>query len=128
MPVLAIVLTLVGDFIYLNFGVGLFVGFAASGLFVYWITVLFITTVGVLVSAIVMIARPELHRILGVLVLAFSVWAISADEGVLLDSFSYAFAVVGSMAFVGVILWNIPLACVLVGGALAILWKPPAIR
>lgn len=128
MPVLAIVLTLVGDFIYLNFGVGLFVGFAVSGLFVYWITVLFITTVGVLVSVIVMIARPELHRILGVLVLAFSVWAISADEGVLLDSFSYAFAVAGSIAFVGVILWNIPLACVLVGGVLAIFWKPPVIH
>ena len=127
MPVLAIVLTIIGDFIYLNFGVELFVGLAASGLFLYWTTVLFITTVGVLASVALLMAKPKLHRIWGTLVLAFSGWAVSADGNFLYSSYNYASSIVGPIAIIGTILWSIPLGLVLIGGALAIFWKPPVV-
>ena len=125
LPSLAIALTIIGDLVYLNIGVGLFIGLAVSGLFLYWTTVLFITTVGVLASVLMMMTKPKLHRVWGILVLALSGWAISADGNFLYGSYDYASSVVGPTAIVGSILWSIPLGLVLVGGVLAIRWKPP---
>jgi hypothetical protein len=126
MPVRAIVLTLIGDFIYLNFGVSLFIGFAVSGLLSYSVTVLFITTVGVVGCVVMMAVRPKMHLVWGVLVLALSAWAIAADGSFLYGSYGYTSSVVGPIAIVGVIIWSIPLVLVLLGGVLAIRWKPTA--
>ena len=124
-PLLAMVLTIVGDFIYLGFGVGVFIGFAESGVFSYATTVLFITTVGVFGCGIMMSVKPKLHLVWGIVVLGFSGWALTAWGSFLYGSYSYASSIVGPAAILGTIFWNIPLGLVLAGGALAIHWKPP---
>ena len=124
-PVLAMVLTFLGDFVYLGFGVGFFIGFAVSGLFSYVFAILFVSTVGVVACVILMAVKPKLHHIWGITVLALTTLAIAIDESTLYHSFDYAFSIIGSGAILGVILWSIPIGMVLVGGVLAILWKPP---
>ena len=119
------VLTIVGDFIYLGFGVGVFIGFAESGVFSYATTVLLITTVGVFGCAIMMSVKPKLHLVWGIMVIAFTGWAITAFGSYLYSSYSYASSIVGPAAILGTILWSIPVGLVLAGGALAIHWKPP---
>ena len=119
-------MTLIGDFIYLNFGIAIFIGFAGSGLFSYPTTVLFIATISVVACVVMMAVRPKMHVTWGAMVLALSGLAIIADEPLLLGSFDYSYSVGGPIAIVGAILWNIPLGLVLLGGILAIRWKPPA--
>lgn len=124
-PVLSIVLTLLGDLVYLGWGIGLFIGFAANGVFTSVTTVLFISTVGVIGCAALLGARPMMHRVWGSLVIVFTALAILVDGPALVGSFAYGVSIVGPTAYLGLILWSIPIALVLIGGGLAIIWKPP---
>lgn len=125
LPELAILSTIVGDCIYLGYAVALFIGFAMSGLFSHAVTVLLVTTSGVVGCVVLLAVKPKLHLIWGVTILVFSGWAIAVDGAILYSSYSYASSVVGPMAIFGVILYSVPLGLVLAGGVLIIRWKPP---
>jgi hypothetical protein len=117
MPVAGIVLTLLGALAYFPWTFGFFVGSAIVGEVPYQFTAFFISTIGVLGCVVMMGVRPKLHVAWGVLVLLFSLLAIVIDENILVNFFN------GS-GLTG-IFWGAPLILVMIGGILAIIWKPP---
>jgi hypothetical protein len=118
LPVVAIVLTLVGDVFYLPFGIAFSEGWASPAAIPLQFLVLLVSTVGVLGCVIMMGVRPKLHVAWGVSVLIFSMLAIVVLWNGLVIFFI-------SSPLLG-IAWYAPAGLVIVGGSLAIFWKPPA--
>ncbi len=106
-PVAAFVLTVFGDFVFLPWAIGFFVSYVSMGELPLQFAALFVSSIGVLGCAIMMMARPRQHVIWGVVVLLFSLFAIAIDGYIL----------------VGLPFFIIPLGLILIGGILAITWK-----
>ena len=62
--------------------------------------------------------RPKRHIVWGVSVLLFSVLAVAVDGYILVNFFEFS----GALG----IIWTAPLILVVIGGILAIVWKPKA--
>jgi hypothetical protein len=118
MPITAIVLTLLGGFAYSPLAAGFFVGFAGIGAVSLQFTVFFLSDMGVIGCVVMMGVRPKRHVAWGVSVLLFSVLAVAVDGYILVNFFEFS----GPLG----IIWTAPLILVVIGGILAIIWKPPA--
>lgn len=116
-PVAAIVLILLGGFAYAPLAAAFFIGFAELGAVSLQFTVFFLSDVSVMGCAIMMGVRPKRHFAWGVSVLLFSVLAVAVDGYILVNFFEFS----GPLG----ILWTAPLMLVVIGGVLAIIWKPP---
>jgi hypothetical protein len=115
MLVTAVGLTSLGAVLYLPYALGFFVSYLGSGLVPLQFWVLFVTDIGVLGCSIMMAAIPRKHMVWGIAVLTLSTVAIAVDGYILIS-----LAAAGALGF----LWSVPLAFVIVGGILSILWKP----
>jgi hypothetical protein len=115
MLVAAVGLTSLGAVLYLPYALGFFVSYLGSGQVPLQFWVLFGTDVGVLGCSIMMAAMPKRHLVWGIIILLFSAVAIAVDGYILVN-----IAASGALGF----LWSAPLAFVIVGGILSILWKP----
>ena len=118
MPIAAIVLTLLGGFAYSPLAAGFFIGFAELGAVPLQFAVFFLSDVGVIGCVVMMGVRPKRHIAWGVSVVLFSVLAVAVDGYILVNSFE--------ISLPAGILWTAPLILVLIGGILAVIWKPPA--
>jgi hypothetical protein len=113
--VAAVGLTSLGAVLYLPYALGFFASYLGSGLVPLQFWVLFGTDMGVLGCSIMMAAIPKRHLVWGINILLFSAVAIAVDGYILVN-----IAAAGALGF----LWSAPLAFVIVGGILSILWKP----
>jgi hypothetical protein len=116
MPASAIVLTLLGDIVYWLPAAFFSIIAIGEGRFSLQGVIIPVSTVGVIGCAALLAAIPKWHVVWGTLVLVFSFLAIAVD-GYLLITLPLG---IWSAPFV------IALGLVLVGGVLAIVWKPPS--
>jgi hypothetical protein len=116
LPSTAIVLTLLGNIVYWLPAAFSLITAIYEGRFSLQVVIIPVSTLGVLGCVGMMGAIPKWHVVWGALVLLFSFLAIAVD-GYLLITLPLG-------------IWGAPfviaLGLILVGGVLAILWKPPS--
>ena len=116
MPGTAIVLTLLGGFAYCPLAVGFFIGFAEVGAVPLQFAIFFLSDMGVIGCVFMLGVRPKRHVAWGVCVLLFSVLAVAVDGLVNFFDISVPLGII----------WAAPFMLVVIGGILAIIWRPPA--
>ncbi len=115
MPVAAIVLTLLGDMDYLLPATFFLVVAIDLGQFPLSVVIVPVSTIGMLGCVVMMGAMPKKHVVWGILVLSFASLAIAFDGYILI---TFPLGIWGAQ-------FVIALGLILVGGTLAIVWKPP---
>lgn len=91
----AIGLIFLGDMFYVAWAFGFFVSFIDAGwqgFLALQFIVLFATTLGILVSGLMMLAIPKMHVAWGLLILGFSSLEIAVDGYILVNFFNGGFS------------------------------------
>ena len=71
--------------------------------------------IGILACAVMLVAIPKQHRILGVLVIAFTALALALDWSILAAASSGGYWIIVAIS----------IGLIVLGGSHAIIWKPP---